>query len=58
MLNKEQAFIIHEFINKYATQNVWNVSDKMFDMVKEIVQANAVESQESLEEKAEISAAK
>lgn len=54
MLNKEQAFIIHEFITKYATQNVWNVSDKLLDAVKEIVQASNTKTEESLTEKAEI----
>ena len=38
-MNKEQLFIVNEFINKYATENVWDVSDKLLDMAKEIVQA-------------------
>ena len=39
-MNKEQLFIVHEFINKHATRNVWNVSDLLLDMAKEIVQAS------------------
>ena len=38
-MNKEQLFIVNEFINKHATKNVWNVSDKLLDMAKEIAQA-------------------
>lgn len=39
MLNKEQMFIVHEFIDKNATKNVWNVSDELIKMVFEIVDA-------------------
>ena len=31
-------FIINEFINKHATKNVWNVSDKLIEMAVELVQ--------------------
>lgn len=31
-------FIINEFINKHATKNVWNVSDKLIEMAAELVQ--------------------
>ena len=37
-MNKEQMFIINEFINKHATKNVWNVSDKLIEMAAELVQ--------------------
>ena len=37
-MNKEQMFIINEFINKHATKNVWNVSDKLIEMAVELVQ--------------------
>lgn len=39
MLNKEQMFILNEFINKHATKNVWNVSDKLIELASELVQA-------------------
>lgn len=39
MLNKEQMFILNEFINKHATKNVWNISDKLIDLASELVQA-------------------
>jgi hypothetical protein len=41
-MNKEQLFIVNEFINRHATKNVWNVSDKLLDMAKEIVQAGDI----------------
>lgn len=39
MLNKEQMFIINEFINKHATKNVWNISDKLIDMASDLIHA-------------------
>jgi hypothetical protein len=44
-MNKEQLFIVNEFINRHATKNVWNVSDKLLDMAKEIVQAGDIKPQ-------------
>ena len=41
-MNKEQLFIVNEFINRHATKNVWNVGDKLLDMAKEIVQAGDI----------------
>jgi hypothetical protein len=39
MLNKEQMFILNEFINKHATKNVWNISDKLIDMASDLIHA-------------------
>ena len=39
MLNKEQAFLVNEFIRKNATRNLWEVSDKLYKLVSEIKQA-------------------
>jgi hypothetical protein len=36
MLNKEQAFIVNEFIRKNATRNLWEVSDKLYNLISEI----------------------
>ena len=36
MLNKEQAFIVNEFIRKNATRNLWEVSDKLYTLISEI----------------------
>ena len=49
-MNKEQLFIVHEFITKHATRNVWNVSDLLLDMAKELVQANDNQPQLVVEE--------
>lgn len=37
MLNKEQMFVIYEFIDKHATKNVWNVSDELIKMALQII---------------------
>jgi len=39
MLNKEQLFILNEFINNHATKNVWNISDKLIDMASDLIHA-------------------
>lgn len=39
MLNKEQAFLVNEFIRKNATRNLWEVSDKLYKLLSEIKQA-------------------
>ena len=36
MLNKEQAFLVNEFIRKHATRNLWEVSDKLYTLLSEI----------------------
>ncbi len=36
MLNKEQAFLVNEFIRKNATRNLWEVSDKLYTLLSEI----------------------
>jgi hypothetical protein len=51
MLNKEQMFIVHEFIDKNATKNVWNVSDELIKMVFEIVDAQDSNQIKLLDEK-------
>ena len=51
MLNKEQMFIVHEFIDKNATKNVWNVSDELVKMVFEIVNAQDSNQIKLLDEK-------
>ncbi len=39
MLNKEQAFLVNEFIRKNATRNLWEVSDKLYNLLSEIKKA-------------------
>jgi hypothetical protein len=39
MLNKEQAFLVNEFIRKNATRNLWEVSDKLYTLLSEIKKA-------------------
>ena len=36
MLNKDQAFLINEFIRRNATRNLWEVSDKLYTLISEI----------------------
>jgi hypothetical protein len=36
MLNKNQAFLVNEFIRKNATRNLWKVSDKLYSLLSEI----------------------
>jgi hypothetical protein len=36
MLNKDQAFLVNEFIRKNATRNLWEVSDKLYSLLSEI----------------------
>lgn len=45
MLNKEQAFLVNEFIRKNATRNLWEVSDKLYKLLSEIKQAENTEVQ-------------
>jgi len=39
MLNKEQMFILNEFINRHATKDVWNISDKLVGMASDLINA-------------------
>jgi hypothetical protein len=36
MLNKDQAFLVNEFIRKNATRNLWEVSDKLYSLLSDI----------------------
>ena len=36
MLDKEEAFLVNEFIRKHATRNLWEVSDKLYKLISEI----------------------
>ena len=36
MLNKNQAFLVNEFIRKNATRNLWEVSDKLYSLLSDI----------------------
>jgi hypothetical protein len=40
MLNKEQMFLVYEFINKNATNKVWHVSEDIIKMATELVKAD------------------
>lgn len=35
-MNAEQLFLVNEFVKKYATRNVWNVSDELFKLAAEL----------------------
>ena len=37
-MQKEQVFIVQEFINRHATKNLWNISDKLYDLIGEIIE--------------------
>ena len=37
-MQKEQIFIVQEFINRHATKNLWNISDKLYDLIGEIIE--------------------
>ena len=43
MLNKDQAFLVNEFIRKYATRNLWEVSDKLYTLLSEIKKVEEIE---------------
>jgi hypothetical protein len=43
MLNKEQAFLVNEFIRKNATRNLWEVSDKLYTLLSEIKKVEEIE---------------
>jgi hypothetical protein len=47
MLNKEQAFIVNEFIRKNATRNLWEVSDKLYNLISEIKKIEEQEKNET-----------
>lgn len=38
MLNKEQMFIVQEFVNKNANRNLWQITDKLVYMVNELIE--------------------
>jgi len=43
MLNKDQAFLVNEFIRKNATRNLWEVSDILYILLSEIKKLEQVE---------------
>jgi len=43
MLNKEQMFLIQEFINKNADKNVWHVTNELIKMSVELLKNNQKE---------------
>jgi hypothetical protein len=43
MLNKDQAFLVNEFIRKNATRNLWEVSDKLYTLLSEIKKVEEIE---------------
>ena len=47
MLNKDQAFLVNEFIRKYATRNLWEVSDKLYTLLSEIKKIEEQEKNET-----------
>ena len=47
MLNKDQAFLINEFIRKNATRNLWEVSDKLYNLISEIKKIEEQEKNET-----------
>ena len=55
MLNKEQAFLVNEFIRKNATRNLWEVSDKLYKLLSEIKKAE--ENIQPINKETEIAAA-
>jgi hypothetical protein len=40
MLNKDQLFMVDEFIKKNAHKDVWYVSDELFRLATELVKAD------------------
>jgi uncharacterized protein YaaR (DUF327 family) len=40
MLNKDQLFMVDEFIKKNAHKNVWYVSDELFRLATELIKAS------------------
>jgi hypothetical protein len=40
MLNKDQLFMVNEFIKKNAHKDVWYVSDELFRLATELVKAD------------------
>ncbi len=49
MLNKEQAFLVNEFIRKNATRNLWEVSDKLYTLISEIKKLEEAEAKNETE---------
>jgi hypothetical protein len=48
MLDKDEAFLVNEFIRKNATRNLWEVSDKLYKLISEIKkEKNVVEQTET-----------
>jgi hypothetical protein len=47
-MTANQMFLVDDFIKKYATKNVWNVSDQLFKMVQEVISENQAEKKDSL----------
>jgi hypothetical protein len=46
MLNKDQAFIAHEFVRDNAYEQVWKVQEKLFKLMDEILKAQPSFTQE------------
>ncbi len=47
MLNKDQAFLVNEFIRKNANRNLWEVSDKLYSLLSEIKKVEHQEKNET-----------
>ena len=47
MLNKDQAFLVNEFIRKNANRNLWEVSDKLYSLLSEIKKVELQEKNET-----------
>jgi hypothetical protein len=41
VLNKEQSFLVHEFVKKYGDERVWKAQDRLYELVSEIISASA-----------------
>lgn len=48
MLNKDQMFIVHEFVTKNADKNVWNVTSELINMALELINSNKKESNNNI----------
>jgi len=47
MLNKEQMFVLQEFITKNANKNIWQITDKLVYTINELIEIENAQKQTS-----------
>ena len=47
-LNKEQSFLVHEFIRKHSEERVWETQDQLYKLISETLAASTFQVEEEI----------